>query len=511
MEQLYVLRRSRMGLLCVSLAGFTFSLFTLLAFSSSNSLLLHLHRSWLHNLFFSSPSSPLPAKSFAHPPANPPFSELAPSSEFFKEPSDVKIGDFHSASVAPAPTPASDSHLHPPALASSPSRPPPSSISPVEAPPKLSLSSGSNDISACDISVGEWVLDGSHYPLFPPRSCPYVDEAFSCQENGRPDSDYLKRRWKPKGCDLPRFDAQSLLEKLRGKRMVFAGDSLMRNQWESMLCLLREGLANKSRMIEAKGSRITKGKGDYVFKFLDYNARVEFYRSHFLVAEGRQGKRLTLRLDIIDKTSKKWLNADVLVFTTGHWWTHGKTARGKDYFQERDFVHESLPVMEAFQKGMKTWASWIGKNVDPKRTKLFFCGYSPAHFNGGQWNSGGQCNKETEPIFNASLLSNYPEKMLVIENIVQQMKLPVQILNVTRLSEFRKDAHPSRYGQVPQDNKSGRGPHQDCSHWCLPGLPDIWNERRTNFVPWRLKTLPWQSNRIEGFSLLKSGQYIQNR
>jgi hypothetical protein len=65
-----------------------------------------------------------------------------------------------------------------------------------------------------------------------------------------------------------RFDAGQMLERLRGKRLVFAGDSLMRNQWESMLCLLREGLDDKSRVIESRGSRISKGKGDYVFKFL---------------------------------------------------------------------------------------------------------------------------------------------------------------------------------------------------------------------------------------------------
>lgn len=55
----------------------------------------------------------------------------------------------------------------------------------------------------CDFYQGRWVKDEG-YPIYRPGSCPYVDEAFDCQSNGRPDSEYLKWRWKPDGCDLPR-------------------------------------------------------------------------------------------------------------------------------------------------------------------------------------------------------------------------------------------------------------------------------------------------------------------
>jgi hypothetical protein len=60
---------------------------------------------------------------------------------------------------------------------------------------------------------------------------------------------------------------------------------------------------------------------------------VEFVRSHFLVREGvrfnrQRNSNPILQIDRIDKTANRWKKADVLVFNTGHWWTHGKTARG---------------------------------------------------------------------------------------------------------------------------------------------------------------------------------------
>ena len=39
-----------------------------------------------------------------------------------------------------------------------------------------------------------------------------------------------------------RFNAFEFLEKLRGKRLVYVGDSINRNQWESMLCILRRAV-----------------------------------------------------------------------------------------------------------------------------------------------------------------------------------------------------------------------------------------------------------------------------
>lgn len=41
-------------------------------------------------------------------------------------------------------------------------------------------------------------------------------------------------------CIMSRFDAKEVLERLRGKRVIFVGDSVNRNQWVSMVCMLQK-------------------------------------------------------------------------------------------------------------------------------------------------------------------------------------------------------------------------------------------------------------------------------
>lgn len=119
----------------------------------------------------------------------------------------------------------------------------------------------------CQLSAGKWVYDQS-YPLYD-STCPYLSTAVTCQKNGRPDSDYEKWRWKPNRCSIPRyqklatscsktnstrvpsqrvlsflflicrFDALKFLGKMRRKRIMLVGDSIMRNQWESLVCLVQ--------------------------------------------------------------------------------------------------------------------------------------------------------------------------------------------------------------------------------------------------------------------------------
>jgi hypothetical protein len=50
---------------------------------------------------------------------------------------------------------------------------------------------------------GSWVRDES-LPLYSSAACPFIDDGFRCQENGRPDDGYLRWSWKPTRCEIPR-------------------------------------------------------------------------------------------------------------------------------------------------------------------------------------------------------------------------------------------------------------------------------------------------------------------
>ncbi|KAK3188888.1 hypothetical protein Dsin_028449 [Dipteronia sinensis] len=370
------------------------------------------------------------------------------------------------------------------------------------------------NLSSCNIFDGKWVVDDDDPdPLYSPGSCPFIDDAFNCFKNGRPDSDYLRYKWRPHGCQIPRFDGRKMLEMLRGKRLVFVGDSLNRNMWEALVCALRESLKDKSRLYEVSGRRHLRTKGFFSFKFRDYKCSIDFIKSPFLVQEWKisdktGSRRETLRLDMIQGSSSKYYDADIIIFNTGHWWTHHKTFNGNNYFQEGSHVYNRLEVGEAYTKALRTWAQWADENIDSNRTKVFFRGYSASHFRycrakffkkmiinesiidrliecyryirKGQWNNGGYCHEETKPITNESSIASNPWMMRILESVIAEMKTPVLYLNITKMTGYRQDGHPSIYRQQQPGSGIRRTPGkmmiQDCSHWCLPGVPDSWNQ-----------------------------------
>ncbi|GMH05576.1 hypothetical protein Nepgr_007416 [Nepenthes gracilis] len=335
------------------------------------------------------------------------------------------------------------------------------------------------DDSACDFFEGSWVRDDS-YPLYNYSSCPFIEREFNCQKNGRRDQLYLHYRWQPLHCDLascmelygkitrsiPEFSGEDFLQKFRGKSIMLVGDSLSLNQWQSLTCLLHSAMPTV---------RFNLTRQDLVstFTFTDYGLKVMMVRSVFLVDVVGEKIGRVLKLDSIEG-GKLWNGMDMLIFNTWHWWNRRGPSQPWDYIQEGETIRKDMNRIVAFEKALETWGNWVDSNVDPLKTKVFFQGISPSHYNGSDWNEPdvSNCMEETEPLLGSAYPAGLPQAVGVLKRVLSKMTKPVTLLDVTLLSLLRKDGHPSIYGQFGMD----------CSHWCLAGIPDTWNQILYNLI-----------------------------
>ncbi|GKV22004.1 hypothetical protein SLEP1_g31913 [Rubroshorea leprosula] len=339
------------------------------------------------------------------------------------------------------------------------------------------------DPEECNMAKGKWVFNSSITPLYTDRSCPYVDRQFSCITNGRPDSDYRHWEWRPDECTLPKFNPELVLKKLRGKRMLLVGDSLQRGQWESLVCMVEW-------LIPQDQKSMKRGRRHSVFKAKEYNATIEFYWAPFLVESNTdihvlEAKDRIIKVDSVEKHAKSWVGVDFLVFNTYVWWMSGltlKTLWGS--FTNGQEGYEVLDTPVAYRVGLKTWANWVDSNVNPNRTRVFFITMSPTHTRSADWGNinGTKCFNETRPVMKKKYWGTGANKgmMSVVASVVERMKVPVTLVNITQLSEYRIDGHTSVYtetgGKLLTEEQKDDPRNADCIHWCLPGVPDTWNQ-----------------------------------
>ncbi|CAN8254591.1 unnamed protein product [Cochlearia groenlandica] len=321
------------------------------------------------------------------------------------------------------------------------------------------------DKENCDYSIGKWSYDET-YPLYD-SNCPYLSSALSCQRNGRPDSYYQKWRWIPKSkaCSLSRFDALKFLGKMRKKRIMMVGDSIMRNQWESLVCLVQSVLPTHRKKLTYNGPTMS-------FHSLDFETSIEFCWAPLLVElkKGYDGKKV-LHLDSIEDNARYWRNADFLVFDSAHWWTHSQKRISWDYYKDGNKLYKVMDPMVAYEKGLTTWAKWVEINLDPSKTKVIFRTISPRE-------SGQKCYNQIHPL-PSSNNSHVPRQSRVLEKVLMRMKYRVYLQDITTMSAYRRDGHPSVFKRSMREAEKHHridGSSSDCSHWCLPGVPDIWNE-----------------------------------
>ncbi|KAJ6882911.1 protein YLS7-like [Populus alba x Populus x berolinensis] len=355
--------------------------------------------------------------------------------------------------------------------------------------PSNASKTGSDD-SGCDLYRGSWFYD-SLGPLYTNNTCPVLTQMQNCQGNGRPDKDYENWRWKPSQCNLPRFDAKKFLELMRGKTIAFIGDSVARNQMESMLCLLWQ--------VEAPKNQGNKKMQRYFFR--STSTMVVRIWSSWLVHQTSEPLDFApegvvkLHLDAPDEHFMEFIPSfDVIVLSSGHWF-----AKQSVYVLNNEIVggqlwwpDKSRPMkinnIEAFGISVETILTSIASH--PNYTGLTILrSYSPDHYEGGAWNTGGSCTGKEKPLAPGELVENgftdimHKKQIAGFDRAIKKAtdKSKLKLMDITEAFGYRHDGHPGPYRSLDPNKLTKRGPDgkpppQDCLHWCMPGPVDTWNE-----------------------------------
>uniref|UniRef100_A0A5B6YQ90 Uncharacterized protein n=2 Tax=Davidia involucrata TaxID=16924 RepID=A0A5B6YQ90_DAVIN len=316
-------------------------------------------------------------------------------------------------------------------------------------------------------------------PLYNGTTCGTIKDGQNCMSHGRPDMGYLYWRWRPNQCQLSRFEPKTFLQLLRNKHLAFVGDSMARNQLESLLCLLatvsppdlvyRDGDDNKFRR----------------WHFATHNFNVSIYWSPFLVKGIEKSETKNHNELYLDSVDERWASdldrMDMIVLSIGHWFLHpavyfdGDSVLGCHYCTGLNYTE--VGFYDVFRKAIRTTLKAIvgsGKAID-----VIVTTFSPHHFE-GQWDKFGACPKTKPYKKGEKQLEGMDEDMRRIE--VQEVeavkaRLRVEALDITKLSLMRPDGHPGPYMYpFPFANGIAESVQNDCVHWCLPGPVDTWNE-----------------------------------
>ncbi|KAI8911302.1 GDSL/SGNH-like acyl-esterase family found in Pmr5 and Cas1p-domain-containing protein [Powellomyces hirtus] len=284
-------------------------------------------------------------------------------------------------------------------------------------------------------------------------SCPLLDTQDQCEKERY---DRLLR-WKWEGSERlaglgPELRLGDVVRKcLNGRIIGLSGDSLNRQSFHSLACLMyadgamltktREGRLDKvvAKFQNSTGSTTLLWTGDDLNPYLlDYTGnrpepKIDFNNLHPALKELVQA------------------DPDWLLLNTGLW------------IDASSFKSRIMDFYQAYSRIITTAISLIdGSKADA--TKVVFRTSPMRHYQGGDYNSDGTC-ASLVPRFNTKPEDYYGGYAESLQN--ERLKRAVAshkdvtILDAASVALARADAHRST---------------KDCSHYCLPGVPDAWNE-----------------------------------
>lgn len=334
---------------------------------------------------------------------------------------------------------------------------------------------------ACNYAKGKWVVDNTR-PLYSGFSCKrWLSEMWACRLMQRTDFTYENIRWQPKDCPMEEFEAAKFLRRMQDKTIAFIGDSLGRQQFQSLMCMVSVGenssdvqdVGKKYGLVKARGAIRPDG---WAYRFPSTNTTILYYWSACLCdlepLNFTNPTEYAMHLDRPPRFLHDYLHKfDVLVLNTGHHWNRGKI-RGNRWVMHVGGVpntdRKMAEIASAKNFTIHSIVSWVNLQLPQHpHLKAFYRSISPRHFVNGDWNTGGSCNNTTPMSIGKEVLQDESSDYSAGSAV---KGTGVKLLDITALSQLRDEGHISRY-----TIRASTGV-QDCLHWCLPGVPDTWNE-----------------------------------
>ncbi|PIM99244.1 hypothetical protein CDL12_28261 [Handroanthus impetiginosus] len=344
------------------------------------------------------------------------------------------------------------------------------------------VSASSSEKQACNYAKGRWVAD-SRRPLYSGFRCKqWLSDMWACRLTQRTDFSYEGYRWQPSNCEMPEFEGAEFLRRMEDKTIAFIGDSLGRQQFQSLMCMISggedkpevENVGWKYGLVKPKGAVRPDG---WAYRFPDTNTTILYYWSASLcgiepINATGPTTEFAMHLDRPPSFLKRYLpQFNAVILNTGHHWNRGKLRANRwvMYANGKPVTDRKLAEMgNAKNYTLYSIIRWLDSQIPlHPQLKVFLRTISPRHFSNGDWNTGGSCDNLL-PLSKGSKVFQDESSDPVVEGAVRGTK--VKILDITALSELRDEGHISRYSIKASDGIN------DCLHWCLPGIPDAWNE-----------------------------------
>lgn len=228
------------------------------------------------------------------------------------------------------------------------------------------------------------------------------------------------------------------------------------------------------------------------YHFPTHNFTVASLWSPFLVRAQQadpNGSILTGLFSLyLDEPDTNWTakveEFDIVIVSVGHWFFRptmfyeSNQLVGCYYCQSSNVT--DLTVYYGYRMAFRT-AFRVFNNLTDFKGTVFLRTFSPAHFEGGVWNKGGNClrqrpfhrNQTRFEGFNLEMYMTQIEEFNAAASEGRKRGIKFSLLDTTEAMLLRPDGHPSRYGHLPDANVIL---YNDCVHWCLPGPIDTWND-----------------------------------